>query len=412
MVAGKPRRTDGRTYLSFSFPLLSAIFGSLIPPDTYRYIPLAAFEDLVFEIKLNPFAFYTSGFATFNATSNSLPDPCAISPTTYNATAASNQNTQLARTWQISKIELNCDILSFQQSIETQIENQFASSADGIIIQTCGWCSGPTYTFSNNSQVQGTYALNMGFNSLKGLFFVFNPLDYQKYTFCRKLFRINANLTKFQVQLGQDLLPVEGVKGHAGYVNASASSKYQCNKNFLINLFKAFNKLHDMRGNCIITPLNFAINDRPYDPTFRAPSFTHIKQSALDSILTSGVGESGITSTNVSQLFTGATPDAAANVKGQWVFPLNTHTSAGQTLFHENRVVGRAIFGLDTETMSTDFSVLSGLNTTESRPFNLILETDTTVPGFTRDIRMVVFFYYDMVIQLKKGSLPIISGRQ
>ena len=53
MIAGQPTRTSGRQYLSFSFPLLSAIFGSLIPPDTYRYIPLSAFEDLVFEFKLN-----------------------------------------------------------------------------------------------------------------------------------------------------------------------------------------------------------------------------------------------------------------------------------------------------------------------------------------------------------------------
>lgn len=81
-------------------------------------------------------------------------------------------------------------------------------------------------------------------------------------------------------------------------------------------------------------------------------------------------------------------------------------------MFHENRVFGRSLFGIDTETMSTDFSVLSGLNTTEARPFNLILESDTTAGGFTRDMRMVIFFYYDMIVQLKRGSLPIISGRQ
>ena len=63
MVAGKPERTRGRFYLSFSFPLLSSLFGALLPPDTYRYIPLAAFEEIVFEFKLNPYAFYTSGYA-------------------------------------------------------------------------------------------------------------------------------------------------------------------------------------------------------------------------------------------------------------------------------------------------------------------------------------------------------------
>lgn len=35
-----------------------------MPPDTYRYIPLAAFEDLIFEFKLNPYAFFNSGYKT------------------------------------------------------------------------------------------------------------------------------------------------------------------------------------------------------------------------------------------------------------------------------------------------------------------------------------------------------------
>ena len=64
MVQGKPKRIDGRSYLSFSIPLISSIFGVLMPPDTYRYIPLAAFEDLIFEFKLNPYAFFNSGYKT------------------------------------------------------------------------------------------------------------------------------------------------------------------------------------------------------------------------------------------------------------------------------------------------------------------------------------------------------------
>ena len=63
MQAGVPIRTNGRFYLSFSIPLLSSIFGALLPPDTYRYIPLAAFEELIIEFKLNQYAFYTSGYA-------------------------------------------------------------------------------------------------------------------------------------------------------------------------------------------------------------------------------------------------------------------------------------------------------------------------------------------------------------
>lgn len=62
MYKGYPRRTNGRYYLSVTIPLLSSLFGVLLPPDLFKYIPLEAFGDLAFEFKLNPYAFYTSGY--------------------------------------------------------------------------------------------------------------------------------------------------------------------------------------------------------------------------------------------------------------------------------------------------------------------------------------------------------------
>lgn len=74
---------------------------------------------------------------------------------------------------------------------------------------------------------------------------------------------------------------MDGVKGHAGYAQACTASKYYSNKNFLINLYKAFNKLHDTRGNCIISPLNFAVNDRPYDPSFKGSLLSYVPYSTI-----------------------------------------------------------------------------------------------------------------------------------
>lgn len=85
MIAGQPKRVAGRKYLSFSFPLLSAIFGTLIPPDTYRYIPLSAFEELIFEFKLNPFAFYTSGYESFVTNADNKLDPVGIALADYSS---------------------------------------------------------------------------------------------------------------------------------------------------------------------------------------------------------------------------------------------------------------------------------------------------------------------------------------
>jgi hypothetical protein len=72
-------------------------------------------------------------------------------------------------------------------------------------------------------------------------------------------------------------------------------------------------------------------------------------------------------------------------------------------LFHETRVIGKAVYGLDCETMANDFSVLSGLNTTDFKPFNLVIENDSITNVFPRDSRINIFFYYDCVIQVRKG---------
>lgn len=50
------------TKASFTIPLLSGILGVLVPHESYRLIPLQAMEDLVIEIQLNPFAFFSNGY--------------------------------------------------------------------------------------------------------------------------------------------------------------------------------------------------------------------------------------------------------------------------------------------------------------------------------------------------------------
>lgn len=40
---------------------MSAIFGVLLPRDSYRYIPMSYFNNLLFEFKMSPYAFFVSG---------------------------------------------------------------------------------------------------------------------------------------------------------------------------------------------------------------------------------------------------------------------------------------------------------------------------------------------------------------
>lgn len=42
----------------------------------------------------------------------------------------------------------------------------------------------------------------------------------------------------------------------------------------------------------------------------------------------------------------------------------NLDTALGMSLFHNNRCVGKAVYGFNLETLNNDFSVISGYNTT------------------------------------------------
>ncbi len=59
-------------------------------------------------------------------------------------------------------------------------------------------------------------------------------------------------------------------------------------------------------------------------------------------------------------------------------------------LFHENRCVGRAIYAMNLETLNNDYSVISGINTINNRPFEITLKSDNSYP-YPRSRTMYVF---------------------
>lgn len=50
----------------FTIPLMSAIFGILLPHENYKYLPMKVFDNLLFEFRLNPYACFTSGYYDTN----------------------------------------------------------------------------------------------------------------------------------------------------------------------------------------------------------------------------------------------------------------------------------------------------------------------------------------------------------
>lgn len=59
---GVASKQAGRKSLSLTIPVLSSVMGSLIPPELFKFIPLAVLEDLVIEFKLNQYFLFNWGY--------------------------------------------------------------------------------------------------------------------------------------------------------------------------------------------------------------------------------------------------------------------------------------------------------------------------------------------------------------
>ena len=70
----------------------------------------------------------------------------------------------------------------------------------------------------------------------------------------------------------------------------------------------------------------------------------------------------------------------------------------GQCLFNERRCVGKALYAINLDSNPMDPDVLSGLDTTQKRPIELIIKgTDTN--KFARDSTMYVMLNHDFYVQ-------------
>lgn len=54
------------TRKTFRIPLISSILGVLIPPDQFQLIPASSVRDIILQITLNPYAFFTTGYCDVN----------------------------------------------------------------------------------------------------------------------------------------------------------------------------------------------------------------------------------------------------------------------------------------------------------------------------------------------------------
>lgn len=155
------------------------------------------------------------------------------------------------------------DMWNFDENVERIMDN--ALQGNGLILSSSSWSLGPMYQIIANGSVTNNWHINNGIESVKTLLFWFLSNDYLNYPHCRKNFRLSMNVLQYQLKIGGDFIPPYPIKGHAGNI-ALNDVILEDNTNFLIELHKSFGFFFSATRDVKINKLNFAVNERSYDP--------------------------------------------------------------------------------------------------------------------------------------------------
>jgi len=351
---------------SFSIPIYSGIFGSLMQKRDLKYLPMQALQDLTLEFRINPNAVFTSGYSYLNN----------ADATDLLLNVNASTHALLQRKFVITKFEIVAEMLFFDQKVDALIQNQLSSN-DGVIFHTESWMLGPITSLPPLTTPSGNYQLNMGFESLKKICVTFLPANPLPYT--RKLHRISNGVTSMQLRIGMDLYPTYPIKGHSGCAAGYPSTfAFDNNNEYLISLYKAFGKWNNILEDCSINNINFSVNQR------------------------TTIGGADVLVTNASTL------------------PAQVGTSqrctSALSMFYNNIEKGKAIYAIDLEGLGDDEGVISGLNTTVNKPIEIIFTSDSSSSFVEfRDVanqvptNMYVWCHYDMIVKFGKFSAQIIG---
>lgn len=88
----------------------------------------------------------------------------------------------------------------------------------------------------------------------------------------------------------------------------------------------------------------------------------------------------------------------------------NTHTASGLPYFHENRAQGKAAYFINTSSLFAKKGFLGGMNTKNISPYGLKVTCDQTTNDFQRPIEMMVYYYYDSMINFNMSGDPEVFG--
>jgi hypothetical protein len=76
--------------------------------------------------------------------------------------------------------------------------------------------------------------------------------------------------------------------------------------------------------------------------------------------------------------------------------------------FHENRCIGKCIYAINLEAFPNDETIVSGMNTMSTRPFEININCDDA-NGTTRPSNMYVFCYADIIYKITTNDIQVLG---
>ena len=361
--AGSPAASYSFTTMTFCIPIISGIFGVLMPADEIKYIPMVFFPNLEMNFRLNPYAFHN------------------LKPVGGPA----------QRNFQVTGCELFVNIIHFQDSINRSIVSMVKER--GMYMHTCSYYYGPSHMIAGNGSFE-TYPINMSFKSLRSIIWCFIPSNYRTLPYVRALRRKALNLTSAQVRIGGELYPTFPV----GNLGASSDSGNPfTNSDFLANTYKSFGRLHDTVNDSLVTSHTFASGNLMVGADY-----------ALDAATFADKFEFAMHTKGFSMGRSSNYLDYGAAGLGTNVPSSGCLYTRGACNWWQNQIVPRAVFGIDLDTITSDDSVISGVNTLINKPFELLLEGRNPT-NETCELNM--FLYYDFVVMIDRDFTVKPLGR-
>lgn len=163
------------------------------------------------------------------------------------------QEKAVDRSYEIKEISLYAHVLFFENEVHRSLESVVAEH--GIFIHFNSFYLAPIQQLG---QTIGSYAnINVMFKSINSVHFVYLYGGYENQSHQRKLNFASHNLKSLQLRNGTDLYPSEPIRGQSGTSFGAQDGTYH---QFMVEMYKSWNKLHDPTTDSAITPPSFMID--------------------------------------------------------------------------------------------------------------------------------------------------------